>query len=215
MELESSSIEVSNNDMSRIISDRADKTDQVVVLPASLEDPNRPVPGLYRIGMLLACASIFAFFAALILVYILRAQSQDHWEPLALPPILWWSTGIIIASSVPFEIGRRVFRRGRARLASRLLLLTLVMGCAFIACQVTAWRELVAQGAYVVGNPHSTFFYVFTGLHAAHLLGGIIGLFVLLLRRVKRRETVDIVAYYWHFLGALWIALFATLRVVS
>src|SRR5258708_4648002 len=108
--------------MSRIVSERADKTDQVVVLPASLEDPNRPVPGLYRLGMLLACASIFAFFVALILVYIFRAQSQDHWEPIALPPILWWSTGLIVLSSIPFEIGRRVFRRGLRRLASRLLL---------------------------------------------------------------------------------------------
>jgi len=201
--------------MSRIVSDRADKTDQVVVLPASIEDPNRPVPGLYRLGMLLACASIFAFFVALIIVYIFRAQSQDHWEPIALPSILWWSTGLIVASSIPFEIGRRVFRRGRWRLSSRLLLATLVLGCAFIGCQVTAWRDLVAQGAYLVGNPHSAFFYVFTGLHAAHLLGGIIGLLVLLMMRVKRRETVDIVAYYWHFLGALWIALFATLRMVS
>lgn len=201
--------------MSRIVSDRADKTDQVVVLPASIEDPNRPVPGLYRLGMLLACASIFAFFIALILVYIFRAHSQDHWEPIALPPILWWSTALIVASSVPFEIGRRVFRRGRWRLATRLLSATLVMGCAFIGCQVTAWRELVAQGAYLVGNPHSAFFYVFTGLHAAHLLGGMIGLFVVLLKRIKRRETVDIVAYYWHFLGALWIALFVTLRMVS
>jgi cytochrome c oxidase subunit 3 len=201
--------------MSRIVSDRAEKTDQVVVLPASIEDANRPVPGLYRIGMFLACASIFAFFVALMLVYILRAQTQDHWEPIALPPILWWSTGLIVASSVPFEVGRRVFRRGLRQMASRLMLLTLVMGCAFVGCQVAAWRELVAQGAYLMGNPHSSFFYIFTGLHAAHLLGGIIGLFVVLLKRIKRRETIDVVAYYWHFLGALWIALFVTLRVVS
>jgi cytochrome c oxidase subunit III len=201
--------------MSRIVSDRADKTNQVVVLPASLEDLNRPVPGLYRLGMLLACASISAFFAALIVVYVFREHSQSHWEPIALPSILWWSTGIIVASSVAFEIGRRVLRQGRSRLTSQLLWATFAMGCAFIGCQVTAWRDLVAQGAYLVGNPHSAFFYLFTGMHAAHLLGGIIGLLVLLLKRIKRRETVDIVAYYWHFLGGVWIALFATLRMVS
>ena len=60
-------------------------------------------------------------------------------------------------------------------------------------------------------NPHSTFFYLFTGLHAAHLLGGLVALFMVVFGRAKRREMVDVVAYYWHFLGVLWIALFAIL----
>ncbi|MEQ1883535.1 MAG: cytochrome c oxidase subunit 3 [Bryobacteraceae bacterium] len=201
--------------MSRIISDRADKTEHVVVLPASIEDPNQPVPGLYKLGMLLACASIFALFAGLVAVYIFRAQSQDHWEPIALPPILWWSTALILASSVTFEVGRRYFRRGERPTAFRLLTLTTAMGCGFIACQVTAWRDLVAQGAYMIENPHSALFYIFTGLHALHLVGGIAGLFYVLLKPVRRRETVDITAYYWHFLGLLWVMLYATLLMVS
>jgi cytochrome c oxidase subunit 3 len=201
--------------MSRIISDRADKTDHVVVLPASLEDPDRPVPGLYKLGMLVGCASIFSLFAGLIAVYIFRAQSQDHWEPIALPSVLRWSTALILASSIPFEIGRRVFRRGEKRIAFRLFTLTAAMGCAFIACQVTAWHDLVAQGAFLLENPHSALFYIFTGLHALHLVGGIAGLFYVLLKPVRRRETVDITAYYWHFLGALWVMLYATLLMVS
>ncbi len=68
------------------------------------------------------------------------------------------------------------------------------------------------KGAYLAQNPHSSFFYLFTGLHAAHLVGGLVALAVVLLGRSKRRELVDVVAYYWHFLGVLWVALFIVLR---
>src|SRR5579871_156700 len=106
--------------MARIVSDRADKTDQVVVLPSSLEDPSKPVPGMYRLGVFLACASIFAFFISLVIAYVWRSRSRSGWDPIMLPPILWWSTGIILSSSVVFETGRRVFRRGKWRTASYL-----------------------------------------------------------------------------------------------
>ena len=64
-------------------------------------------------------------------------------------------------------------------------------------------------------NPHGAFFYLFTGLHAAHLLGGLIALFVLVFGRKKRREIVDVTAYYWHFLSVLWVILFGVLKNVS
>jgi cytochrome c oxidase subunit 3 len=199
----------------RIVSDRADKTDQVVVLPSSLENPAKLPPGTFRFGVFLACASIFAFFAALVVVYYLRAQSKDHWEPVELPSVLWLSTGIILASSVTLEFGRRVFRKGHWRAASHLLLATACLGAAFVVAQLNGWWELVEQGAYLMENPHASFFYLFTGLHAVHLLGGIVALFLLLFRRSKRRELVDSAAYYWHFLGVLWVALFTTLKLIS
>jgi len=59
---------------------------------------------------------------------------------------------------------------------------------------------------------HSSFFYCSRGLHAAHLLGGLVALSVVLIGRSKRRELVDVVAYYWHFLGVVWAALFVVLR---
>jgi len=121
-----------------------------------------------------------------------------------------------VLSSVTFETARRVFRRGRPRLALRFLLATAALGLAFLAAQVDAWRQLVKEGAYLMENPHGAFFYIFTGLHAAHLLGGLIALFVLIVRRQKRRrEVVDVAAYYWHFLGVLWVILFAVLKNVS
>ena len=201
--------------MARILSDRASKTDQVVVLPSSLEDPNKAPPGAFRILIWTACASISAFFAALMIAYVWRAGTGPYWQPVVFPPVLWLSTSIILASSGTFEVARRVFRRGLWRLASRLFVVTATLGMTFLAAQLVAWRELVKQGAYLMENPHGAFFYLFTGLHAAHLLGGLIALFVIVFGRKKRREIVDVTAYYWHFLSVLWVILFAVLKNVS
>ena len=67
------------------------------------------------------------------------------------------------------------------------------------------------HGAFLAKNPHSSFFYLFTGLHAAHLIGGLVLLFVVVLGASKRRELVDVATQYWHFLGVLWIALYYVL----
>ena len=197
--------------MARILSDRAEKTDQVVILPASLEDPSKPPPGLYRVGLIATCVSISAFFCALVLAYYWRSRRPPFWDPIPVPGILWLSTTLILLSSATFEAARRVFRRGHWRLASKFLIATVSLGMGFLAAQLTAWRILVQEGAYLMQNPHSSFFYLFTGLHGLHLIGGMVALFVVVLGRSKRRELVDVVAYYWHFLGVLWVALFLVL----
>ncbi|HEX5430539.1 MAG TPA: cytochrome c oxidase subunit 3 [Bryobacteraceae bacterium] len=201
--------------MSRLLSDRAEKTANVVLLQASLEDPKKAPPGLYRIGLLATCGSIFAFFTALIVAYCWRAGTPPYWDRIPLPPTLWLSTGLILAASGSFEAARRVFGKGNRHLALRFLIIAGLLGLGFLGSQFTAWRELVEYGAFLSQNPHSSFFYLFTGLHAIHLLGGLAALMVVMIRRSPRRELVDVVAYYWHFLAILWIALFATLSLVS
>jgi len=201
--------------MSRLVSDRAEKTADVVVLASSLEDPNNSPPGVYRIFLLATCGSIFAFFAALIIAYLWRSQTPPFWDAIALPPTLWLSTGLIVASSVPFEAARRLYRRGNHRLALQLFVITACLGAGFLSSQITAWRELVRAGVYMSQNPHSSFFYLFTGLHALHLVGGMVMLLVVLFRKYPRRELVDVVVYYWHFLGVLWLVLFAVLHLIT
>ena len=201
--------------MPRILSDRANRTDQVVVLPSSLEDPNKAPPGAFRILIWTACLSISAFFAALVIAYVWRAGTGPYWRPIVFPQVLWLSTALILVSSGTLEVARRVFRKGRWRLASRLLLATAALGLVFLGVQLIAWRDLVLQGAYMMEDPHGAFFYIFTGLHGAHLIGGLIALFVVVLGRKKRREVVDVTAYYWHFLTVLWLILFVVLKEVS
>ena len=201
--------------MPRILSDRANKTDQVVLLRSSMEDPNKAPPGAFRILIWTLCLSISAFFSALVIAYVWRAGTGPYWQPIQFPPVLWLSTAIILVSSVTLEMARRVFRKGGWRVASRLLLTTAALGLLFLGIQLVAWRDLVRQGAYMMEDPHGAFFYIFTGLHGAHLVGGLIALFVVVLGRKKRREVVDVTTYYWHFLTVLWLILFVVLREVS
>jgi cytochrome c oxidase subunit 3 len=201
--------------MHRIVSPRAEKTDQVVLLPSSLEDPSKPPPGTYSIFLLALCGSIFAFFGALVVAFLWRAETPPYWTSIEIPKILWFTTSLILISSGTYEAARRVYARGEWRLASRLLLLTAVIGAAFVAGQFMAWRQLIRQGAYMMEDPHGSFFYLFTGLHAAHLIGGMIALSYVLLGKNRRRELVNVVGYYWHFLTVLWLVLFILLLTVS
>jgi cytochrome c oxidase subunit 3 len=194
--------------MKRLVSDRARKTDQVVMLPSSLEDPTKSPPGLYRVGLITTCVSISAFFISLVIAYYWRKHTPPFWSPVPIPKTLRLSTLLILISSATFETARRLFGKGQWRMASHFLLATASLGAAFLASQLTAWRDLVRQGSFMSRNPHSSFFYLFTGLHAAHLIGGLVVLFVVLLSKSKRRELVDVSAYYWHFLGVLWLALY-------
>jgi cytochrome c oxidase subunit 3 len=198
-----------------MLSDRAGKTSEVVLLPASLEDPSTPPPGLYRIGFLATCGSIFAFFVALVICYLWRAQSASYWAPIQLPPILRLSTTIIFLSSVTIEVARRQFRRGERPAYHKLMALTTVLTLAFLGLQTSAWIDLYREGAFLAQNPHSSFFYIFTGLHAAHVVGGLVALGIILGKKSPRREIVNMVAYYWHFLFFLWVGLYATLAFVS
>jgi cytochrome c oxidase subunit 3 len=178
-------------------------------------------PARYRLGMWVALAAIAMMFTALTSAYIVRAASGDDWRPIAMPNILWFSTGLILASSFTFEAARRALKRGQDSIYSRWLLLTVLLGLGFLASQLIAWRQLVSQGVYVATNPHSSFFYLLTGAHGVHLIGGILALDFLLFRTwrktvgaytaERRRAAADAVSLYWHFMDGLWLYLFLLL----
>jgi cytochrome c oxidase subunit 3 len=188
------------------------------------ERPRDETPHHYRIGMWVAVASILMLFMALTSAYVFRAGTAG-WQSIGIPPMLWVSTAIIIASSVAFEKARKSLRRDDRSLYRRWLTVAVALGFAFLASQLLAWRELIGQGVYLSSNPHSSFFYMLTALHGLHLAGGICGLCYLLLRagrrartgederatEVKRRAAADAVGIYWHFMDGLWVYLFVLL----
>ena len=179
-------------------------------------------PFQYRIGMWVAIAAILMMFAALTSAYVFRAGTRD-WQPITIPPLLWASTAVILASSATFELARRGLKREDAGRYRLWLWASLALGALFLALQLLAWRQLVAQGIYLATNPHSSFFYVLTGLHGLHLAGGILGLGYLLARARRelggdgrRAKTIgaaraDAVGIYWHFMDGLWLYLFGLL----
>jgi cytochrome c oxidase subunit 3 len=179
----------------------------------------------YRIGMWVALAAIAMMFVALTSAYIVRSVSPEginDWRPITMPRMLWLSTALILASSITFESARRSLRNGDDGGYSRWLLVTVALGLGFLGSQLLAWRDLVHSGVYLVSNPHSSFFYLLTGAHGVHLLGGILALDYLLLRtwrargasqalRQKGAALSDAVALYWHFMDGLWLYLFLLL----
>ncbi len=174
----------------------------------------------YRIGMWVALASIGMLFTALSSAYVVRAGSSNDWVSIAMPRVLLLSTGLILVSSVTLEVSRRNLKSASFSGHSRWLLITMLLGLAFLFTQLVAWRQLASQGVYLSSNPHSSFFYLLTAAHAVHLAGGLLALIFLWIRSRLKRElkvsatrqaSTDAITIYWHFMDALWIYLFLLL----
>lgn len=172
----------------------------------------------YVTGMVVALAGILMFFMAFVSAYVVRKDMPNSaWIPLALPRILWLNTLILIASSFTLTRARRLFVAKDQEGFRHWWATTTILGVLFVAGQIIAWRQLFAAGTFLATNPSSSFFYVFTGAHGLHLLGGVLALLYIQFgtpRKVAMSTAVDIVAMYWHFMDGLWIFLFLLLWVV-
>jgi len=194
----------------------------------------------FRVGMIAGIVSVAMLFAGLTVVYLWRQggarwNSQTHvgkldWHPLTLPyRLLLLNTLVLVLSSVTLELARRgLFKKAEfvalgilpPKLHTDLpwLGLTVVLGFGFLAGQLVVWNFFRHQGIYIASYPSSSFFYLLTGLHALHLLGGLVALVCTLIgswMRMKlesQRIAVDVTGWYWHFMAVLWIYIFALLH---
>jgi cytochrome c oxidase subunit 3 len=162
-----------------------------------------------RSGIWVGIFAIIMSFAALTSALLVR-QGSGEWSHIVIPPILYANTATLLLSSFTMEMSRRALARSAS--VSTWLGITLLLGLSFVAGQYLAWRHLAAQGLYLATNSNSSFLYVFTGMHALHLLGGIAVLVYLLGRIIGghaslRHHLLDNTAVYWHFMGGLWLYL--------
>jgi cytochrome c oxidase subunit 3 len=173
----------------------------------------------YRIAVWILLAAIVMIFVALGSAYIFLSGGAQ-WQPVRMPKAFILSTGLILISSATIEAARREIHHEDSHRYARWLLATLLLGAAFVCSQLVGWKQLVGEGVYLSGNPHSSFFYLFTGAHGIHLLGGMVALSYLALgaRKLvfgvnseKRVAAADAVSLYWHFMDGLWVALFLLL----
>jgi cytochrome c oxidase subunit 3 len=128
---------------------------------------------------------------------------------------------IILISSLVYHIAKKAIDKDEHAKARKFLVATTVLGAAFIASQMLAWLALVNRGFGMRGDPYAGFFYILTGAHSVHLLGGIIALGTILLRSWNdtvygpeleyRKNLARSVGWYWHFMGILWVVLFLLL----
>lgn len=185
-------------------------------------DRQRFVPGKSRILTGFVLVVVTMTFGGLIAAYIVIATNNvAEWQPFSLPIQLWISTAIILASSVTYHLGKNAIEDNEHAVAKKWMLATTVLGAMFISSQLLSWLALSARGLYVASNPYAGFYYIMTAVHAVHVLGGIVALGSILLRiwspatsqeSVAKRITFSqVVGWYWHFMGALWIVLFVLL----
>jgi cytochrome c oxidase subunit III len=163
--------------------------------------------------------SIVMLFAALTSAYLVR-RSEGNWLDITLPPVMWISTLVIVASSISLHLAYLAGKKNNFQALNSFMALTVVLGISFIVTQYLSWQELVSQYVYFAGkysNPAGSFLYVLTGLHGFHIISGIIFLIVVLINSLRLKihskslTQIVVCATYWHFLGALWIYLFVFL----
>jgi cytochrome c oxidase subunit 3 len=176
--------------------------------------PNRRVsPGRYYTGIAIAIISVLMFFMALASAFLVRKGGPD-WVPVQIPWLLWVNTVVLLASSGTLELARKRLAQADVDGFKRFWLVTTILGVIFLVGQVVAWRILVGQGIYLASNPASSFFFIFTGAHGLHLLGGVAGLIYVARRnfdkaKVTRTVAAEVTSYYWHFMDGLWLFLLA------
>ena len=177
-------------------------------------------PATYRITMWVVLAAIVMMFAALSSVYIMSSEEQRR--PIPMPSMFIVSTGLILVSSGTFHWAKRSLQADRPRAYLRWLLATLGLGLGFLGSQFVGWRELARAGVYFAGHPRSTFFYLATALHGAHLVGGIGLVLYLVFRRLrpgwllhgeKNSTWHSVVGLYWHTMDGIWVWLFLVLLI--
>lgn len=169
-----------------------------------------------RTGLIVFLAVLSSMFLLFMISYYTRSLFPD-WEVLADPSILWFNTVVLVLASVALQLASNNARRNSIAPMRRWLIAGLTLTLIFVAGQFSAWNQLLNAGFYAWENPSVAFFYLFTGLHAVHLVGGMIFLLRLgaNLGREDRKELalqrVSLCATYWHYLLLVWLALFTLL----
>ena len=181
--------------------------------------PLHPVPRrAYFTALQLGLAAIVMFFMALASSYIVRKGLGTDWQRTPMPLVVWFNTGVLLLSSVTIVVARKKLESGEREAFRSWWWVTTGLGLLFLAGQIIAWRQLAAAGMLLSTNPSSSFFYLLTAAHGAHLAGGMLSLFYVMFRswkrsRISQATAAELTSIYWHFMDGLWIFLLALLTL--
>lgn len=174
----------------------------------------------HKFTLWIALASIVMMFAGLTSAYLIK-RNLANWIPFDMPVIFRYSTAVILLSSFTIWRSKEAFVNRQMQQYRQLLGATLLLGIAFIVMQYFGFRELWDNGFTLTKNVSLSFLYIIVGLHALHVIGGVIALIVVYLRaRSARRKVyspvrIEIMGTYWHFVDLLWIYLFIFLIMIK
>ena len=184
-------------------------------------EPQRIHP--HRFIMWVAIGSIVMMFAGMTSAYIVK-KNQGNWLAFELPVVFWYSTAVILASSLTIYLANVALKAGKLVPYKLLITITSILGILFVKMQWTGFQDLEMRGIALIGtqsNSSSSFLFIITGMHMLHVLGGVIALVVLFFRSfwLKKDQLslvpVQIVATYWHFVDILWIYLFIFFHLIA
>ncbi|MEZ5038538.1 MAG: cytochrome c oxidase subunit 3 [Saprospiraceae bacterium] len=167
-----------------------------------------------KFALAVACASIMMMFAAFTSAYIVR-QAAGNWLEFRLPSLFMVSTAVILLSSLTLHLAYRSFLKEKELAYKGLLLISLVLGLSFVVLQYQGWLSMMEMGVPLKTNPSGDFIYVISGVHAAHVLGGIAALIIAIMHAFvlkfkvtpARKLRFEMTFIYWHFVGFLWLYL--------
>jgi cytochrome c oxidase subunit III len=181
-------------------------------------------PNMVSVGTIIWLSSELMFFAGLFAMYFtVRAAHPGDWpmEPTELDvPYALVVTLVLVSSSVTCQFGVFSAERGDVYGLRRWFLLTFVLGLIFILGQANEYRSLVDEGTTISSTGYGSVFYLTTGFHGLHVIGGLIAFVYMLARSAMGRFTpaqatsAIVVSYYWHFVDVVWIGLFSTIYLL-
>ena len=179
----------------------------------SSSDSQRKKIHPHKFTLWVAIGSIIMMFAGLTSAYIVKSN-QPKWLTFEMPTIFWYSTAIILFSSLTMQMALKEFKDRRINKYRNLVTATLVLGILFIVMQWLGFSQIWNTGVTLSGSGAAPFMYVIFGLHGLHVLGGIIALLIMFLQGLSTRRRnynpvpVEVITTYWHFVDLLWIYLF-------
>ena len=169
-----------------------------------------------KLALRVFLAVVAVLFMLLLVAYGGRMAYED-WRPAPQVSLLWANTFVLILSSVALQWAQYSVRRGRMDAMRAGLLAGGAFTVVFLFGQVLAWRQLGAMVYFDVSNPAIAFFYLITGVHGLHLLGGLVAWGRTIVKVwgkfdvAKVRQSVELCTVYWHFLLLVWLVLFGLL----
>lgn len=170
--------------------------------------------------MYIACASIVMIFAGLSSAYIVK-RAQANWLSFDIPLIFYYSTAVIILSSITLLLTRKCFLDRQMRKYKSWLFITAILGITFVILQYFGFKAFWNSGFTLTRNVAFSFLYVIVGVHAVHVLGGAVALIVMYLKTFSRSRKnydatyIDLMNTYWHFVDLLWIYLLVFFLVIK
>lgn len=160
--------------------------------------------------------SITMMFAAFTSAYLVR-KAEGNWLEFDLPRMFWYSTGVLLTSSLTMALASWAAKKDRFALLRTLISITFALGLAFLVMQVLGWGQLVDMNVFFVGNPSGSFVYVFSLVHGVHIVAALVVLAYALVAawrmriHAKNLAGIQMAATFWHYLDALWLYLFVFL----